>query len=190
RTQVWHQISGEDTGHGPSRDTELVSDPARAAPLAVTQLKNALLKLITGAQRARARSRGPIVQAGLAFAGIPTEPLGHALTRQAHRLADVGLRPAIPVTLNDQQPTPIGRADITMGHESLLVTVQPSTSHTPPGGSPHVNAPLPQPTPWLGTPSAVSGNVVHVIGSRMGEVISPASDFGAYGFCRLLNSRY
>src|SRR5690242_7880061 len=76
-----------------------------------------------------------------AFAGDP------------HRRSDMGLLPALLMTLHDQQSAMQCGAGITVAHENLRVDDGPSTSRTSPGGSPHSKPTHPLPTSWLNTAS-------------------------------------
>jgi hypothetical protein len=67
--------------------------------------------------------RGPV---GPGVVGHQPFDAGDAVGGEGGDGADAGLLP-----LNDQLASVARHAGITVGHESLLVDVQPSTSHTP-----------------------------------------------------------
>ena len=60
--------------------------------------------------------------------------------------------------LDDQPSAMESGAGITVGHENLRTGDGPSTSHTPPGGSPHIKPTRPLPTSCPGTPRRLPTN--------------------------------
>src|ERR1700744_6013014 len=64
----------------------------------------------------------------------------------------MGPRPPLTEPLDDQHSAMERGAGITVGQENLRTGDGPSTSHTPPGGSPHIKPTRPPPTSCPGTP--------------------------------------
>ena len=118
--QVRHLVAGQDPGDGPGRDPELGTDPVRTAPLPVGAApRSAARPRAWSGSASCAAATDRVVQPGLALGGVPVQPGLHTLAGDPHRRRDVGLRPAGPMTLHDQQPAKNGGAGIT----SLSVTV-------------------------------------------------------------------
>src|SRR5690606_3326102 len=152
--QVGHAVATQDSGHSPCGNPQLRAQPVLTPTILPARGNHLAFPPRRGSGRAAVRPRGTVVQSRFAFGGVPTDPGVYAFARDPHRLSDMGLLPALLVALHDQH-APVHRgAGVTVGHENLRVGDGPSTSHTSPGGSPHIKPTRPLPTSWPNTPSS------------------------------------
>src|SRR5690606_3540480 len=166
-TQVGQSVAAQDPRHGPRTDAEFGPEPVRPTTFPLPQGHDLVGELAAGAGRATMRARGTLAKPLLALAAIPVDPARGALARDTHLLGHVRDRAPLPEYPIDNDAAAVqGQPGITVGHENLR-SEWVLDSHTPTGGSPHINNPSqacpahrPSPTSWPSTPrtSASAGD--------------------------------
>jgi hypothetical protein len=85
--QVGHAVASQDAAHCSRWDSELGSEPVLTAPVLVAGRLRPLLDPSGDLGGQRVRSRGPVVQAGLALGRVSSDPLAHIPAADSHRSA-------------------------------------------------------------------------------------------------------